>query len=546
MSKKGASVEPFGGIELVERAVSVLVSLPLSVWCIYLLGVIPFGLISLYFFTDMSLSPYAEQGLVVDSFIVALSALWWRACQARFGAALLAAWTPLALASWSTREWILVALRQGTVFAVFLFLSPIAAILVLPTGWLLSLFQEAVLFGGIPSNSVQSLGRRSFAMMNVWQRQNHVALLIVTGFAFLVLLNVYSFVLFLPFVLRLFTGIETAVTQSPLLVLNTTVLLVVCYLTYFISSPLTRAIYAVRHYHGHSLKTGKDLRDRLPSFTSGADLAKPLILTLFMAWGAFATATPQLAAQEIDSPSTTGISQEASTLELNAAIQEVIQRPDFAWRLPMEDEVASVPSKLSIWIRQIGRWVGHFFQWLFDAMRPEPRDRGESGWFEGWLGARPLLNFLLVVAAIVLATLLFRLLIRSRRKPAPIPAHVVVPVQPDVDDMETLASDLPEDEWMRLAQDFAASGDHTRALRAYYLACLAHLHEADFLRISNSKSNAAYIREVKRRAHRSPELVHEFRNLVHCFDKAWYGEYPVAQHDLERSASSVGNIRHLS
>ncbi len=546
MRERQNKEEPFGGIELIERAVSILVSVPFSAWCIYLAGVIPFGLISLYFFTDMSLSPFAEQRIGVDSFLVALSALWWRACQARFGAALLSVWAPIPLETWSRLDWILVTFRQGTLFAVFLFLSPIALILVLPTGWLLSFFQESVLFGGKPSNTVQSLGQQSAAMTNVWQRQNHVALLVVSGFALLVFLNTYSFVFFLPFVLRVFTGIETAVTQSPLIALNTTVLMVVCYLTYLVSSPLTRAIYVVRHYHGHSLKSAQDLRDQLHFLRVKPISPQQRLLAVLLALSAFCSTTASLNAQGMDSSKPGDIPQATTTTELDSAIDEVIQRPDFAWRLPIQAGIDSGPSKLSIWVRRMGRWIADAIEWIIESLRPEPADRTEPGWFEGWLSPRPLLNILLVVVAITLGILLFRLVLRSRKRPIATTENVIVQAVPDVDNMETLASDLPEEEWMRMAQEFAASGDHRRALRSYYLSCLAHLHEANFLRITKFKSNAAYVREVNRHALQSPELATEFRRLVNRFDRTWYGEYPIAKQDLEQSATWVGSIRGLS
>ena len=546
MSKRDLHAEPFGGIELVERAVSALVGLPGSAWCVYLIGTVPFGLVLLYFFTDMSVSPYALERLGADSLLVTGCALWWRACQARFGTVLLASWGSVEATGWSAREWIMVALRQGAFLALFIFLSPIAMILVLPTGWLLAYFQEAVIFGGTPALNIQTLGQRSMAMIHVWQRQNHVAMLIATGFALLVFLNVYSFVFFVPFVLKLFTGIETAVTQSPLVALNTTVLLVVCYLSYLITSPLIRAVYVVRHYHGHSLKTGRDLQDRIRANARLREQAKAGRVVAVLLGGLLFCVSFGLRAQEGETASPLLFHDAAEKTELDRAIREVVQRPDFAWRLPSGETAADGPSNLSILVRRIGRMVTDLIEWIIDAIRPEASDRHEAGIFDGWLGARPLLNILLVVVAMVLVALLVRLGLRARTKPVLKSENVVVKARPDVDDLETLASDLPEDEWMRMAQGFVETGDYRRALRAYYLSCLAHLHESKFIRISKSKSNASYVREVMRRSRHSPEIGTEFRSLVRCFDRVWYGGYPIEQGELDQSASSVGSIRSLT
>lgn len=86
----GKTFEEIGGVELCERAFHLLIAAPLRAWCVYLLGLCPFGLVLLYFLTDMTASPFAEDRLGPFSFAVAVAVLWWRAWQARFAAELFA------------------------------------------------------------------------------------------------------------------------------------------------------------------------------------------------------------------------------------------------------------------------------------------------------------------------------------------------------------------------------------------------------------------------------------------------------------------------
>ena len=71
---------------------------------------------------------------------------------------------------------------------------------------------------------------------------------------------------------------------------------------------------------------------------------------------------------------------------------------------------------------------------------------------------------------------------------------------PDLADETLLASQLPEDEWLRLARDFGDAANHRLALRAFYLSILAGLGERGLLAIARHKSNRDYLLELRRRA----------------------------------------------
>jgi hypothetical protein len=149
---------------------------------------------------------------------------------------------------------------------------------------------------------------------------------------------------------------------------------------------------------------------------------------------------------------------------------------------------------------------------------------------------------LLVFAAAVLALLITRLWRQGWRRPETIRAEVV-PARPDLNDENVTAAQLPEDEWLRLAAELLNQGDLRLALRAFYLATLAHLAAREIISIARFKSNRDYESEVNRRARGLPELRAAFSANVSSFDRTWYGLYDVTTEALAQFKSNFERIR---
>src|SRR5215467_2936976 len=71
-------------IELIEEAVHLLRQAPLSTLALYYIGSLPFVVGLLYFWAEMSRSPFASEHLVGEALGVALLFLWMKLWQARF------------------------------------------------------------------------------------------------------------------------------------------------------------------------------------------------------------------------------------------------------------------------------------------------------------------------------------------------------------------------------------------------------------------------------------------------------------------------------
>ena len=97
---------------------------------------------------------------------------------------------------------------------------------------------------------------------------------------------------------------------------------------------------------------------------------------------------------------------------------------------------------------------------------------------------------------------------------------------PDLTDDGVLATQLPEDEWLRLAQRLLTDGERRLALRAFYLSALSSLAARGLLVIARHKSNRDYLLELRRRARVQPELPGVFGRVVARFERVWYGSHP--------------------
>jgi len=118
-----------------------------------------------------------------------------------------------------------------------------------------------------------------------------------------------------------------------------------------------------------------------------------------------------------------------------------------------------------------------------------------------------------------------------------------LPAVPDVSDENVGAEQLPEDGWIRLARELLDRGELRLALRAFYLAALAHLAERNLISLAKYKSNRDYERELLRRGHALADVPGLFSNSVMAFERVWYGRHGVSHDSLEEFARNVEKIK---
>jgi hypothetical protein len=126
----------------------------------------------------------------------------------------------------------------------------------------------------------------------------------------------------------------------------------------------------------------------------------------------------------------------------------------------------------------------------------------------------------------------------QRRRPRPVEiVPAAIAAAPDLTDENVKADDLSTRRWLTLAGELAENGELRLAVRALYLATLAHLADHELITIEVYKSNHDYERELKRRAHEHPELISIFSSNLNSFERVWYGMYRIARADFDAFAA---------
>lgn len=527
-------------LDLVEEAFALLRRAPASAHLAYYVGSIPFWLGFLYFLADMSRDAYASSHLTDWSLIVALLYVWKKVWQSVSAAKLRATLTGVPDQPWTVRRVLRATATQAALQPWGLVLRPIAAIIALPLVWTSGFFQNLVVLG---DGTVHSRGpvARALEQAKLWPGQAHKIVIMLKVFLIFVWLNIAIGLGAAPFMLKSLLGIETIYSRSGMAFFNTTFFATTVALTSLVIDPLRKALFVLRCFHGSSRHSGEDLSAELRVF-SGVGAAAAALMLIFL---------PMTApAQNVEPP------RQAEPAELDRRIDETLERREYAWRAPREKDVA-VPEKDKSWLAKwldeagksvenflsaVGRQTGRFFRWMKNLFNP-PTMPTTGGPNIDWVGLSKAVLVLLAAALIgVLAWLLVRS-VRQRKKV--VVAQAAAPIVPDLRSEDIVADQLPEDGWLVLARDHAARGEFSLALRAAWLAGLAHLGQRELIRIARHKSNRDYERELRRRARDRASLLHAFDDNMLSVERAWYGRheadaevFALFQQNLERIRQS--------
>ncbi|MEP6662722.1 MAG: DUF4129 domain-containing protein [Verrucomicrobiota bacterium] len=532
-----------GALELLEEAVHLLRLAPLSALLCYYIGALPFVLGFLFFWADMSRSAFAASHCGRAAFGLSLLFFWMKTWQSLFSTELSATFTGKNTGRKTLSQIGQIAFQQLILQPSALFVLPFSTLIILPLGWVYAFYQNATVLG--KNENARALFQESARLATLSPKQNHLTLLFLGAFAFFIWLNMITLIFVVPGLLKTFLGIETMFTQSGgLALLNTTFFAATFALTWLCIDPLVKSIYCLRCFYGQAITTGEDLKVELKTY-SGAKVA--LLAALLF----FSVSLGKVAAQTETAPPPT-----VSVPELNRSIDEVLEQPEFTWRSPREkveesDEkrgwfatfVHSIYETLAGWMRSFRNVLRDFLEWLEKFIGRHVHPSSHSGSGEGWRSALEILVYLLLVVIASALALLFLRMWKRRQRESRVVLATAIPAQPDLTDENIAANQLPEDEWLRLARECMAKGELRLALRAFYLAGLAHLGGRELIRIAKFKSNREYENELRRRARAFPDLQSAFGQNVFLFDCVWYGRHAVTVESLQQFQSNLERIR---
>ena len=536
-----------GAVEVMEEAVALLRRAPVEIPAAYYIGTLPFVLGMLYFWTDMSTSPFAQARLPGAAFGMALLYLWMKLWQSVFAARVLAHISGEQPPRFPLRR-ILRMFAIQTAWQPFgLFAIPISFLLMLPFGWVFAYYHNLAVTGDGEESGFRGASRNAWTMALLWSGQNHTVIALVWLLWLLVYLNVGTILLFLPELIRMLTGVETVFTLSGFAVFNTTFFAVVAGITHLCINPMLKTVYILRCFYGQSLHSGADLKSELNAAareSAGPRVAGIVVAVLLMA--ALAPAEAGNDARPTNDPART-----VSPQQLDDSIDRVISKREYQWRSPRgkedvdEDRGAIIEFLQGIrdWIVRVTRPLRDLWRRVVDWLRDLTiRDRSDTG-------GRPalseeqltLLLVLLAAATVILGLFLWR--VWRRKKEAPMVAAQAVTVVPDLKDENVVASQLPEEEWQALAADLMMKGELRLAMRALYMASLAFLAGRSLLTIARYKSNRDYQRELLRRARERELLMQAFSENIVLFERSWYGTHEVTPQLLETFDVNHDRIR---
>ncbi len=545
--KKNSNKNEKGVIEIIEEAVQVLRTSTARVFFCYYIGSLPFVLGVFFFISDMSRNAYAGEYCGLASFALAVLFIWMKCWQAAFALEINARLNHFPGPTWSFAK-----IRQLIMLQTFLqptgfILLPAALLITLPFGYTFAFYQNIMVEAYGKDFRLKRSMRQAVDQAMRWPRQNHLVLGVFFIFSLVIMANLGMAIFFLPYALKQYLGVETMFTLSGSSVLNTTFVTVLIGMTYLCMDPIVKTVYVLRCFYGGSLETGDDLKAEMKTLLAAKAAAGIVWVSLLCA--VFIWQPGNISAAEPQSPS-----RVVNTLELDQSIDKVIVQPEFTWRMPRDKKVVDVKKVYDPFTRAL-KWITSriakitasvidFLKKIYKKFFTSPSESKTTRTptrIEWMTTVQVLLFVVLCLTVCTLAIYLRRVWLR--RKTGHVTAQpVVFNTGPDLTDDSITADELPRDKWLALAQELMAQGNLQLAMRALYLATLAHLADVNLITIAHYKSNRDYEGELKRRAHEKDDLIHLFSDNVRTFDRVWYGLYKVTMDEVRFFSSNCERI----
>ncbi len=504
------------GVELIEEGFVLLRSCPTGILAAYYLGSVPFAAGFLIFCADLGGKAGANSRLGGAALAMTVLFIWMKFFQSCFAASLLVKLRGGRPGVFTPGRVFRSLCIQTICHSAGLVVLPLAAIAFLPFGWAYAFFQNfSTLDDG--KTRLRDLVRSAWQQARFWPAQNHTLLTLLSLFALYVFMNWITLGLVAPHLLKMFFGVESVFTQSPMSLLNTTFFAATAVLTYLSVDPLFKACFVLRCFYGKSLKSGDDLRMEVRRLSGSAAI---LAVCLFFSFGSSALSAEQRPRPVVEA-------------ELDRSISSVIQQEKYTWRVGVEEKTVEKSGLFAGFLKSVFRVVregvevlAEFLRKIFDWIFSRERRSSSPGPEPGWMAFQNVFLFsVLALVTVGLALTTMRIVRRHRRSVSV--TGTVLSAVPDLEDETTSADDLPEDDWVKMGRQLQERGEFRPALRAFYLAGLSHLASRGLITIARFKSNRDYERELGRRGHSLPEIPVLFHENVRVFERVWYGLHAV-------------------
>jgi hypothetical protein len=552
----------------------------MSSWSVYALGTAPWVAGWLWWVNEMAHHPQAMDRAFTAAGWLTLLWLWGRVGQALFASELRSAVAGTPTPTSHTRSFPRLAhliAVQGVGQAIGLFLLPLSLLLVLPFPWVWSYFQHLTCVADRPGTGLRDALRQARLQTWRWPGQLPWITLGAAVGSTLVAINLASALLTVPFLLKTLLDVDTAFSLHWGAMANPTFLTLTLALTYGLLNPWIKAVFVLRTYEGESETTGEDLRQVFRRAPRSAPFSPTLILLILLT--GLTTSVPNTQAQplpppfsesreSIDTASTgdslpspwsnshpisTSPTREDRWTTLDRSLDDVLARPEFAWRLPPPEEFSVPPEgpwhdwrqslreQLLALGRQIRDLWDRLWLWFKEQFQPQPPSPGASWDFLAWFS--PAVLWTLLILGLLVGVAGWWWWRRTQGPAHPAPVQLAVAVTPDLADESIGADHLPADRWGQLAEELWQRGECRLALRAWYLSALAQLAAQGRIQLARGKSNDEYHRELRRRLLTDSGPVVAFANLIQTFEKVWYGSHPAVPTHRHTAEEALRRLR---
>lgn len=538
-------------LRILEEAFHLVRSADLKEFWLYAMGMVPWSVGLLYFLADMSRSSLAARDAVFSALVLTLLWLWMRYAEARFCESLWARLNPGGLPVLSKSDrfrnlsamWLLQAFQLPLIAAGLFFAVPL--------GWVIAFLRNipALALTREPSrHPLRDLATRCLRNSHDQWAQNHVILLVFFFVTIFTWLNIIATCILVPTLVKAVFGIESVFTLSPEASLgNTTFIFGSFLLTQLVLGPLLHAAYVLRCFYAESRTSGADLLSRLASCREKREREERRdrgslgrvaagVIGLLLLVGPAPLQAEESAAEAplLSDPAT-----------LRSGIEETLEGKKYQWRLSRRDSGVDDDGKES-WLalrleemtesfkqsfETVKEWVGRLLKKLFGRRMPAPTNKDGGEFLKSLESVASVAMIVIAIGLVVWLVWLVYRHQRGREKKEEVGRSGGMAV--DLASEDIVASQLHEDEWLRLAREQIERGDERLAIRALFLATLAHLGEKGLLRIVRSKSNRDYRRELERRARSQTGLLGAFAENTLLYERGWYGMHEIGRAKLE-------------
>jgi hypothetical protein len=530
-------LEQSGPLALLEDAAHLLRRAPLDILLCHWIGSVPLVLALLVFWNQLTHPPVPDVACAAESLAVALLLVWMSCWRAAFAGRLHRQLSGTPERPWNRRRvWRLVG-NQAFLAATKLLMLPLSLAAVYPFARVVAFYRyAAVLADREDLDPLQTVSlAKSLSGIDRFQCWLLQALLLLLSMV--AMLNVTLVFIALPQLVKMLTGYESVFSRAgESYVENRLFLLLVLGVTWLVFDPFVQAVYCLRCFQGESVGTGEDLRAglrRVRAAVGKGVAAAALALALAI--------LPVVAARAADS---------VAPGELERAVRQTMQSPEYNWRFPPPAESASdtpwiilatdrAIAAAQAALRWLGRALEKVLRWIFGGLGLGQGQSGQAPAAALHWSVWAMIGLALAMAGWVLWRA--RRLRRRKAKTAGRPSAAGV----RLDDEGLTADRLPEAGWIEMAERAMAEGNLRLALRAFYLANLAWLGRHEFLGIHPGKTNREFEMELRRRAREAPEARERFSANVRAFERAWYGMHEVFHEDAIEFRQRAEEIKTL-